>query len=151
MSFVDKIEMLAEKRLPLTLSVSLHAPTDRLRNTIMPINKKWGIESLIRASRRYFEQTGRRVSFEYAMIDGVNDGAESAKRLGKLLAGMNCHVNLIPVNRVAGSKYRESGAQRLKAFHEILADMRINATVRRRLGGDVNAACGQLRQLTVDN
>ena len=147
---VDKMELLAEKRLPLTLSVSLHAPDDATRSALMPVNNRWGVNELIDASKRYFDKTGRRVSFEYALIDGVNDGDAAAVKLAGLLRGINCHVNLIPANSVKGSGYSGSKAAPVKRFHRILTDAKINATVRRRLGEDVNAACGQLRLEPVD-
>lgn len=112
----------------------------------MPINNRYPIEQLIKACRDYFDKTGRRVSFEYAMIDGVNDSDLNAEKLGTLLKGLNCHVNLIPVNSVKGSEYKKSRVDRQKAFVNILKKYSITATVRRTLGSDINASCGQLKR-----
>lgn len=143
---VDKIDALAEKGLPLTLSVSLHAPNDEIRSRLMPVNNKWGIDALLAACRRYFSATGRRISFEYALIDGENDGAVHATELARRLCGMNCHVNLIPVNAVSERGYRRSKAEAVLKFQSILERAGVTATVRRELGGDISAACGQLRR-----
>lgn len=143
---VDKIDALAEKKLALTLSVSLHAPNDELRSKIMPVNGKWGVDELIGACRRYFDVTGRRISFEYALIDGINDRTVHAKQLASKLSGLNCHVNLIPVNDVAERGYIRSKAEAVAKFQNILVASGITATVRRELGRDINAACGQLRR-----
>ena len=142
---VDKIYDLAKERLQLTLSVSLHAPNDLIRNQIMPINKKFKVDQLLDACRFYSEQTKRRISFEYAMIDNINDSDECAKELAEKLAGMLCHVNLIPVNTVANSIYKKSGMARIKSFINILERKKLNVTVRRTLGSDINASCGQLK------
>jgi 23S rRNA (adenine2503-C2)-methyltransferase len=143
---VPKIYKLAEYKFALTLSVSLHAPDNETRSKTMPINKKYPIEELIKACRDYFDITGRRVSFEYAMIDGVNDSDNCAEKLGKLLKGLNCHVNLIPVNSVKGSDFKKSRIERQKSFVNILNKHSITATVRRTLGSDINASCGQLKR-----
>jgi len=143
---VNKIDDLAAENLQLTLSVSLHAPSDEIRSRMMPINKRWGIDELLSACKRYTKATGRRISFEYAMIDGVNDSRENAVQLASKLKGMLCHVNLIPVNPVDGTGYRESRAERIKSFIDILGHSGITATVRRTLGSDINASCGQLRR-----
>ncbi len=143
---VDRIDQLREKNWQLTLSVSLHAPNDELRRRLMPIAKKWSVEELLAACRRYAEHTGRRISFEYAMVDGVTDTDACAKELAARLRGMLCHVNLIPVNPVDGTPYRRSCADRLQAFTRILEKAGITATVRRTLGADINASCGQLRR-----
>lgn len=146
---VDKIELLAKERLAITLSVSLHAADDISRDKIMPINKKWNIDSLMKACKSYFEMTGRRISFEYALISGVNDTEEEAKRLSlllkKSLGSIPVHVNLIPLNEVLESGLQKSPRERVKMFADILLKSGINATVRRRLGPDINASCGQLR------
>lgn len=142
---VPRIYDLAEKKLQLTLSVSLHAPNDEIRSRTMPVNKKYPIGELLKACRYYAEKTGRRISFEYAMIDGVNDSDACAKELARRIKGMLAHVNLIPVNSVSGSDYRKSRGDRIKSFIEILAASGITATVRRTLGSDINASCGQLR------
>ena len=148
---VPKIYELADKKLQLTLSVSLHAPNDELRSRTMPINKRWSVSELIKACKYYFSQTGRRISFEYALIDGVNDTQECADELAQLLKGMVCHVNLIPVNTVEESGYRRSGKKNVKDFCDYLNNKGINTTVRRTLGSDINASCGQLRKKTMDN
>ncbi len=143
---VDGIHRLMNEDLQLTLSVSLHAPNDDIRSRTMPINKRWPVEELLAACRTYAETTGRRISFEYAMIDGVNDSDACAEELAKRLRGMLCHVNLIPVNEVEGKTQKRSKAERIKAFSDILAARGIPVTVRRTLGSDINASCGQLRR-----
>ena len=146
---VPKIYELAKYKFALTLSVSLHAPDNETRGKTMPVNNRYPVEQLIKACRDYFDVTGRRVSFEYALIDGVNDTEDCALKLAELLKGMNCHVNLIPVNAVDGTGYQKSKAERQKAFVEILSKRGITATIRRTLGSDINASCGQLRRNTV--
>lgn len=143
---VDKIYDLAEKKYQLTLSISLHAPNDAIRSQTMPINQRWHIEDLLKACRYYSETTGRRISYEYAMISGLNDSDDCARELGKRLRGTLCHVNLIPVNTVSGTSYRKSLIDRQQVFIKILAKAGITATVRRTLGADINASCGQLRR-----
>ena len=143
---VPMIDALAEKKLQLTLSVSLHAPEDNIRNTIMPVNKAYPTEELLQACRRYYEKTGRRISFEYAMIDGVNDTEEAARLLLKRLKGMGAHMNLIPLNHVEESPLKPSTRQAVQRFQKILEDGGIPATVRRTLGSDIDASCGQLRR-----
>ena len=142
---VPKIYELADKKLGLTLSVSLHAPNDNIRNKSMPINKKYDINELLKACKYYADTTGRRISFEYAMIKGVNDSDECALELSKRLKGILCHVNLIPVNNVRETDFIKSSVERQKRFIDILASRGITATVRRTLGSDINASCGQLR------
>lgn len=141
---VDGIRRFMELDSQLTLSISLHAPNDEIRNSIMPINKKWNVNELISACRDYYKRTGRRISFEYAMIKDVNDSRECADQLIKLLSGMNCHINLIPANEVRENDYRRS--DRVREFCEYLVRHGMNATVRRTLGADISASCGQLRQ-----
>ena len=141
---VDGIRKFMELDNQLTLSISLHAPNDKIRNTMMPINNKWNVSELISACRDYFKRTGRRISFEYAMIKGVNDSKECADELIKLLSGMICHVNLIPVNEVKENDYERS--DRVHEFCDYLNRQGMNATVRRTLGADISASCGQLRQ-----
>lgn len=143
---VPKIYELAKYKFALTLSVSLHAPDNETRNKTMPVNSVYPVETLIKACKDYFDETGRRISFEYAMIDGVNDSDLCAEKLGDLLKGLNCHVNLIPVNSVKGSNYKKSRIERQKAFINILNNYSITATVRRTLGSDINASCGQLKR-----
>ncbi len=141
---VDKIYKLAEMKLGITLSVSLHAANDAKRSEIMPINRKFPLDTLMKACDDYFKATGRRISFEYSLIEGVNDTDESADELISLLGGKNCHVNLIPINEIAERDFKKSRyAQR---FQKRLTDAGINATIRRTLGADINAACGQLRR-----
>ena len=141
---VKKIDKLAQLGLQLTLSVSLHAPDDETRSRLMPVNRAVGVETLMDSCRRYFETTGRRISFEYAMIDGVNDGDAQADRLVELLRGMPGHVNLIPLNDVAESPLKPS--RRVRQFQQRLESQGVTATVRRKLGGDIDASCGQLRR-----
>ena len=143
---VPKIDKLAEEKLQLTLSVSLHAPNDVIRNTIMPVNKAYPVDELLAACRRYYQKTGRRISFEYAMIDGVNDTPEAAKELIGKLKGMDAHMNLIPLNHVEESPLKPSTKQAISRFQTLLEDAGIPATVRRSLGGDIDASCGQLRR-----
>ena len=143
---VPKIDELAEKKLQLTLSVSLHAPSDEIRNTIMPVNKAYPTEELLAACRRYYEKTNRRISFEYAMINGVNDTQEAARLLIKRLKGLPAHMNLIPLNHVEESPLKPSTRQAVMAFQKTLEDAGIPATVRRTLGSDIDASCGQLRR-----
>ena len=143
---VPKIDKLAEEKLQLTLSVSLHAPNDVIRNTIMPVNKAYPVDELLAACRRYYQKTGRRISFEYAMIDGVNDTPEAAKELIGKLKGMGAHMNLIPLNHVEESPLKPSTKQAISRFQTLLEDAGIPATVRRSLGGDIDASCGQLRR-----
>lgn len=142
---VSRIYDLMNKKLQLTLSVSLHAPDDELRSRIMPINKKYHVDELIKACRDYTKATSRRISFEYAMISGVNDTKECAVKLASLVKGMLCHVNLIPANEIDGSTYKRSGAKALKDFCDVLSSAGVNVTVRRSLGSDIDASCGQLR------
>lgn len=141
---VKQIDKLAQLGLQLTLSVSLHAPDDETRSRLMPVNKAVGVDLLMDACRRYFETTGRRISYEYAMVDGVNDGDEQADRLARLLKGQPGHVNLIPLNEVAESTLRPS--RRVRQFQRRLESRGVTATVRRKLGGDIDASCGQLRR-----
>ena len=143
---VPGIDKLAQKKLQLTLSVSLHAPTDEIRNTIMPVNKAYPTEELLNACRRYYEQTNRRISFEYAMINGVNDTPEAARLLLKRLKGLPAHMNLIPLNHVEESPLKPSTRQAVQKFQAILEDGGVPATVRRTLGSDIDASCGQLRR-----
>ena len=141
---VEKIDKLSELGLQLTLSVSLHAPDDETRSKIMPVNRNVGVERLMDTCRRYFQTTGRRISYEYAMIDGVNDSDRQADLLASLLKGMPGHVNLIPLNDVAESPLKPS--KRVTAFQKRLESQGVTVTVRRKLGGDIDASCGQLRR-----
>lgn len=142
---VPKIYELAKLKLGVTLSISLHASNNESRSKTMPINNRYDINELITACRDYFKETGRRISFEYAVIEGVNDSIEDAKRLKKLLSGLMCHINLIPVNKIDERDYTSSKKSTM-SFQKYLCDMGLNATVRRTLGADINAACGQLRR-----
>ena len=142
---VPKIYELADKKLQLTLSVSLHSPDNDKRSEIMPVNRTYNIDKLIEACRVYIEKTGRRVTFEYAVIDNVNSAEKDADKLADLLRGLNCHVNLIPVNQVKERNYK-TAASGVAQFAKRLEKRGINATVRRTLGSDIEAACGQLRR-----
>jgi 23S rRNA (adenine2503-C2)-methyltransferase len=140
--------------LPITLSISLHAPDDETRSAIMPINNRWGVDALLAACRRYYATTGRRISFEYTLISGKNDSVEQAEKLARRLNSrlrsqeetMPIHVNLIPVNEVTETGFVRSGERAVRAFAKTLEARGIRATVRRKLGPDINAACGQLRR-----
>ncbi len=148
---VDKIDMLANEELPITLSISLHAPNDEIRRKTMPIANKWSIKQLLDACKRYTDKTGRRISFEYALISGVNDSVKDAHELGRLLSGMLGHVNLIPVNPIKEKDFQRSEKNAIKAFVETVEKYNLTATVRRRLGSDINASCGQLRAEDSEN
>lgn len=147
----EKFDKLADLNLQLTLSVSLHAPDDETRSRIMPANRGRGVEQLISACERYYERTGRRISFEYAMIDGVNDTPYHAKLLAQHARRVCAHVNLIPLNHVEERQFAPSTPEHLKAFIRILEEAGVNVTVRRRLGSDVEASCGQLRKKVAEN
>jgi len=144
---VPKIYELAERRLGLTLSVSLHSPYNDKRSEIMPVNNTYNINELIKACDYYVKKTGRRVTFEYAVIDGVNSSECDAAKISEILRGINCHVNLIPVNKVKERNFRSAD---VKDFQRMLEEYGINATVRRTLGSDIQAACGQLRTMNSD-
>ena len=143
---VPKIDELAKRKLQLTLSVSLHAPNDEIRNQIMPVNRAYPSEELLAACRRYYEATSRRISFEYAMTDGVNDSEADARELLRRMKGLPAHFNLIPLNYVEESPLKPSSREAVARFQKILEDGGIPATVRRTLGGDIDASCGQLRR-----
>ncbi len=143
---IERFADLAERDLQLTLSVSLHAPDDETRSKLMPANRGRGVEALMEACRKYYDKTGRRISFEYAMIDGVNDTERHARLLAKEAKSLAAHVNLIPLNHVEERQFRPSTQGHMKAFIKILEDEGVNVTVRRRLGSDVDASCGQLRR-----
>ena len=143
---VPKIYELAKENMPITLSVSLHAPNDEIRSSIMPINRKYPIDELMTACREYIKTTSRRISFEYSLISGVNDLPENADELARLLKGMLAHVNLIPVNKIEEREYHKGNKKEIRAFCERLEKHGINATVRRELGSDIQASCGQLRK-----
>lgn len=143
---VPEMRLLAELDLQITLAVSLHAPNDEIRKGIMPIAKKYTLNELIEACKYYINRTNRRVTFEYALIDGVNDSNENALELSKLLKEMLCHVNLIPINKVSERKFEKSNRDRVESFKAILFENGVETTIRRELGSDINAACGQLRR-----
>lgn len=147
----EKMKLLAELDLQITLAVSLHAPNDEIRNRIMPISRKYDYETLLDACRYYTKKTNRRITFEYALIKGVNDSEENAKELANKLKNMLCHVNLIPVNDVKERSYVKSEAEAIESFSKILMSRGIETTVRRKLGSDINAACGQLRKGYMEN
>ncbi|MBQ6021573.1 MAG: 23S rRNA (adenine(2503)-C(2))-methyltransferase RlmN [Clostridia bacterium] len=146
---VPRICDLAALGLQLTLSVSLHAPNNEIRSAMMPVNRKWPVEELIEACRAYTEKTSRRISFEYALVAGQNDSPACAKQLAGLLRGLLCHINLIPVNEVRETGCRESSPEDVKKFSDILSAKGYAVTVRRKLGSDINAACGQLRRNSI--
>ena len=143
---VPKIDALAEKKLQISLAISLHGPNNEIRGKIMPVNKAYDIDTLLDACRRYYAATSRRIHFEYAMIDGVNDTEAHAKELLRRLKGLPAHVNLIPLNHVEESPLKPSSKAAVAKFQKILEDGGVTATVRRTLGGDIDASCGQLRR-----
>lgn len=142
---VPKIYKLIDEALPITLSVSLHAPNDKIRDSMMRVNKSWNVETLLKACRDYTNALGRRISFEYAVVEGVNDSDANARELASRLKGMLCHVNLIPVNPVKENSYKKPDRKRVEHFAKLLNDLGINTTIRRTLGSDIDASCGQLR------
>lgn len=143
---VSKIYSLADEKKQLTLAISLHASNDRTRRELMPIANKYSIEEILEACRYYFAKTGRRISFEYSLVAGVNDNLQEAEELAGLLKGMNCHVNLIPVNPIRERTFQRSDRQAVEQFQNYLIRKGINATIRREMGSDINGACGQLRK-----
>lgn len=143
---VPNIYKLSEENLSITLAISLHATSDEKRKKIMPIANKYTIKEILDACRDYIERTNRRVTFEYSLVKDVNDGIEDAKSLGKLLNNMLCHVNLIPVNEVRENSFKRSSDKVINNFENTLKDLGIEVTVRREMGSDINAACGQLRR-----
>lgn len=142
---VEQIDRLAKEDLTITLAISLHAPNDSLRREMMPVAERYSIQEILAACRNYLERTGRRITFEYSMVEGKNDSLGHAKELSGLLRGLNCHVNLIPLNPVEGRMGRRSRRNRVEEFQLILERNHINATIRREMGSDIDAACGQLR------
>lgn len=143
---VPKIYEIADKEMQITLAISLHATTDEKRRKIMPIANKYSIEEILSACRYYIKKTNRRVTFEYSLVKGVNDSRDDAKSLGALLKNMLCHVNLIPVNKIKENSFRKSSKKDIEDFVAILKSYGVEATVRREMGADINAACGQLRR-----
>jgi 23S rRNA (adenine2503-C2)-methyltransferase len=148
---VPGILKLSQEKLPINLAISLHAPNDEIRDTIMPVNKKYSIDKMIEACKIYTEATKRRITFEYAMIAGINDSIEHAIELARRIKGMLCHVNLIPVNTIEHAEFKQSDRKHIEKFKEILERHGIDTTVRRELGEDINAACGQLRRSIIEN
>ena len=148
---IPMIYKIMEENMQFTLSISLHAPNNDLRTSMMPVNKNYPVEELIEACRKYTLNTSRRISFEYSLVYGVNDTKECAEELAKLLKGMLCHINLIPVNEVDETGCKKSSPERVKRFADILSSKGFAVTVRRELGADINAACGQLRRSVQNN
>jgi len=148
---VDGIRKLAEKNYPLTLSISLHAANDALRSRLMPINRKYNLTALMAACRDYFAKTGRRISFEYCLIHGENDSPADAKELATLLKGLSCHLNLIPHNKVSERDFVRPDPDKIRSFQQKLEEQGVSVTLRRELGADVAAACGQLRRKSINN
>lgn len=143
---VEQMKRLAEEKLQITLALSLHAATDEKRQKLMPVANRYSLEELMEACAYYFNKTGRRITFEYSLVRDVNDTQEDAQLLAALVRGMNCHVNLIPVNPIEERDFRESGQENIRRFKEKLERNRINVTVRREMGRDIDGACGQLRR-----
>lgn len=148
---VPKIKELAEKQLQITLAISLHAPNDELRRTLMPVANKYSVKEIMEACHYYYDKTGRRITFEYSLVEGSNDGEREARELCQLIKGLNCHVNLIPVNPIKERNFRHSSMQFIQKFKNILEKNRINVTIRREMGADIDAACGQLRKSYMDD
>lgn len=148
---VPKIRELADKQLQITLAISLHAPNDELRRTLMPVANKYSVKEVLEACFYYYEKTGRRITFEYSLVEGVNDSEEQARELCQLIKGLNCHVNLIPVNPIKERNFRHSSMQFIQKYKNILEKNRINVTIRREMGADIDAACGQLRKSYMDD
>lgn len=144
----EKLPALAEENLQITLAVSLHAPDDETRSRLLPANRGRGVEGVVAACEDYFKRTGRRITFEYAMIDGVNDSLWQAEKLAALAKRVGAHLNLIPLNHVEERPFAPSGPEQMKAFCRVLDEKGANYTIRRRLGSDVDASCGQLRRRT---
>ncbi|MBM3941917.1 MAG: 23S rRNA (adenine(2503)-C(2))-methyltransferase RlmN [SAR202 cluster bacterium] len=144
--YVPGIRRLAKEKLQLTLAVSLHAPNDQLRQQLIPTMTRWGLDEILDACRAYFQQTGRRLTFEYCLLDGVNDNIKQAQELARRLRGLNCHVNLIPYNPVGGTGFAAPAPLRVKGFREALERAGIVVTQRAQKGADIDAACGQLRR-----
>ncbi len=147
---VNRIRDLANEELQITLAISLHAPNDKIRKEIMPIANKYTINEIIDAVTFYYNKTGRRISFEYSLVEGVNDSEENAKELIHVVRGLNCHVNLIPVNPIKERDFKQTQMQFVQNFKNILEKNRINVTIRREMGSDIDAACGQLRKSYMD-
>ena len=147
---VPQIYRLAEEKLQMTLAISLHAPNDRKRQELMPIARKYSMDELLEACRVYFEKTGRRITFEYSLVAGVNDSDEDAEQLSERIHGMNCHVNLIPVNPIKERDFRRSWVEAVRIFKLKIEKCGINGTIRREMGSDIDGACGQLRKSYIE-
>ena len=146
----DKIRAFGDEGLQVTLALSLHAPNNEIRKTMMPVAVKYELSEVLDAFRSYYDKTGRRLTFEYSLVDGVNDEEEHAVELSKLVKDLNCHINLIPVNPIKERDYRKSENKKIQKFKNILEKNRINVTIRREMGADIDAACGQLRKSYID-
>lgn len=146
----DRIRQLAGEGLPVTLALSLHAPNDEVRKKLLPVSLKYDIKTVLEACLYYYETTARRLTFEYSLVEGVNDEEVHAMELSRLLKGINCHVNLIPVNKIKERDFKHSTSKNILKFKNILEKNRINVTIRREMGADINAACGQLRKSYID-
>lgn len=146
----DKIRAFAEEGLPVTLALSLHAPNNEIRKSMMPVAAKYELQEVMDAFEYYYEKTGRRLTFEYSLVDGINDEEEHARELAKLVKGINCHINLIPVNPIKERNYKKSKNEKIQNFKFTLEKNRINVTIRREMGADIDAACGQLRKSYLD-
>ena len=147
---VDKIKELADKKPQFTLAISLHAPNDEDRKALMPIARRYSIKELMDACKYFYDKTGRRITFEYSMVEGANDSESHARQLISLIKGLNCHVNLIPVNPIKEREFKQTKAKYIQTFKNILEKNHINVTIRREMGADINAACGQLRKSYMD-
>lgn len=147
----DKIRALAEENLPITLALSLHAPNNEVRKQLMPVANQYTLKEVMDAFRYYYDKTGRRLTFEYSLVEGVNDDETHAKELSSIVKGLNCHVNLIPVNPIKERNFRKSENKKIQNFKNILEKNRINVTIRREMGADIDAACGQLRKSYIEN
>ena len=148
---VDKIRELADRELQITLAISLHAPNDELRKTLMPVANKYSVKDIINACLYYFDKTGRRITFEYSLVEGVNDGEDQARELSSLIRGLNCHINLIPVNPIKERNFHHSSMHFIQKFKNVLEKNKYNVTIRREMGADIDAACGQLRKSYMDD
>lgn len=148
---VDKIRELADRELQITLAISLHAPNDELRKTLMPVANKYSVKDIINACHYYFDKTGRRITFEYSLVEGVNDGEDQARELSSLIRGLNCHINLIPVNPIKERNFHHSSMHFIQKFKNVLEKNKYNVTIRREMGADIDAACGQLRKSYMDD
>ncbi len=146
----ERIRAFAEEGLPVTLALSLHAPNNEIRKKLMPVARQYELSEVLEAFRYYYEKTGRRLTFEYSLVDQINDEEEHARELSALVKGLNCHVNLIPVNPIKERNYRKSESKKIQKFKNILEKNRINVTIRREMGSDIDAACGQLRKSYIE-